>query len=366
MTRPITLSVDLGAIKSNARYAKREAPNSNIVACIKADAYGHGMVQVAIALGSEVDALGVASLDEAVVLKKAGINGQILLLEGCFSSEELVESADQGFWVVVHSPYQLEQLRELEQLRRKKAKQPLKVWLKMDTGMHRLGFSPEEYAEAYASLAGLESVGEIVHMTHFACAEELDNPLTESQMDTFASVCGDLPGQRSLANSAAILSWKQSHQDWVRPGLMLYGVSPFLSAHDCDQYLAPAMAFTSTVIALKDVPEGQGVGYNQAWVASRHSRIAVAAVGYGDGYPRNTANGAPVAVDGVRAHSVGHVAMDMMLIDVTDIPKIGIGAPVELWGENLSISEVAQHSGYSPYELIARVTQRPRRQYLGD
>ena len=359
LTRLTTLCVDLDAIKSNARYAKRCASDTRLLACVKAGAYGHGMAQIARALVSESDAFGVASLDEALVLKKAGINTDILLLEGCFSSEELVDAAAAGLWIVVHSSYQLEQLRNV------KVKQPLKVWLKMDTGMHRLGFSPEEYAEAYASLAGLEAVGEIVHMTHFACAEELDNPLTESQMNTFASACGDLPGKRSLANSAAILSWKQSHQDWVRPGLMLYGVSPFSSAEDCDQYLEPAMVFTSTIIALKDVLKGEGVGYNQAWVASRDSRIAVAAVGYGDGYPRNTANGTAVLVDGVRARSVGHVAMDMMLIDVTDIPKIGVGAKVELWGKNLSIAEVAQHSGYSPYELMTRVTERPRRRYFG-
>jgi len=358
LTRPITLSIDSEAIKSNARYAKRCAPDASLLACVKAEAYGHGMTHVAQALAAEVDAFGVASLDEALTIRNAGIESEILLLEGCVSTEELAEVSAQGFWTVVHSRYQLEQLAAVE------VKQPLKIWLKMDTGMHRLGFSCEEYPEVYAALVGMKAVGDIVHMTHFACAEELDNPLTQSQMAAFEHASGELLGQRSLANSAAILSLPSSHQDWVRPGLMLYGVSPFSHSRDCDQYLQPAMTMTTQVIAIQDVVTGESVGYNQTWTASRDSKIAVAAVGYGDGYPRNTANGTPVLVDGARARTVGRVAMDMMLIDVTDLPSASVGAVVELWGKNLSIAEVASHSGYSPYELMTRVTGRARREYL--
>ena len=358
LTRPITLSVDLEAIKSNTRYAKQCAPTANLLACVKADAYGHGMAQVAESLASQVDAFGVASLDEALTIKNAGIESEILLLEGCFDSEELAEASVQGFWITVHSRYQLEQLAAIEVTR------PLKVWLKMDTGMHRLGFSVEEYPEAYAALVGMDAVDDIVHMSHFASSEELDNPLTQNQMAAFEQVAGKLSGSRSLANSAAILSLAQSHQDWVRPGLMLYGVSPFSSQQDCDQHLQPAMTMATRVIAIQNVPQGESVGYNQAWTARTDSRIAVAAVGYGDGYPRNTASGTPVLVDGARARSAGHVAMDMMLIDVTELPSVSVGAPVELWGKNLSIAEVATCSGYSPYELMTRVTSRAKREYF--
>lgn len=362
LTRPTTLSVDLKAIQSNAKYAKRCAPNAELLACVKADAYGHGMTEVAQALAIEVDAFGVASLDEALSLKTAGIDQGILLLEGCFDCEELKEAMVQGLWIVVHSHHQIEQLQQLEQSTQ--SEKQLNVWLKMDTGMHRLGFAPDEYADAYMSLNNLKVVGDVVHMTHFACAEELDNPLTESQIATFDRIAGELPGQGSLANSAGILSWQQAHRDWVRPGLMLYGVSPFAFGQDCAQHLSPAMSLTTQVIALQNVPAGQGVGYNQAWVASRDSRIAVAAIGYGDGYPRNTKNGAPVLVDGARAQLVGHVAMDMMIIDVTDFPQVEVGAKVELWGKNLSVAEVAEYSGYSSYELLTRVTPRARREYI--
>lgn len=359
MSRPTKLRIDLSAILQNLASVRQLAPDSNLLACVKADAYGHGMTEVAISIASKVDAFGVASMEEAVRLRESGVQKPILLLEGVFSEEELQEVSHHDLWITVHS------LPQIQWLERSSFVWPTKIWLKMDSGMHRLGFSSSEYGDAYRRLVSRKSEAQIVHMTHFACADELDNDFTQTQFSEYLNTLeqNDCEGERSAANSAAVLAYDKTHLDWIRPGFMLYGGDPFSGKGSTTEDLLPAMEFTTQVIALRDIRAGEAVGYNHAWRAASDSRIAIAAVGYGDGYPRNTANGTPVLVNGQLASTVGHVAMDMMLIDVTHINEVSLGSEVELWGKNLSINSVASSSGYSPYELMTRLTGRVLRIY---
>ena len=348
MTRATTLSIDLGAIRANTIYAAGLASKSQLMACVKADAYGHGMVRVARAIDDLVGGFAVACLEEALALYNAGITKPVLLLEGVFDIAELNSVQNNDFWMVVHCQEQIDMLKQF------RFDKPVHVWLKMDSGMHRLGFTAASYIRAYEALREMSSVGRITHMTHFCCAEELDNPTTSEQLAIFSQTCAPFPGDRSVANSAAIMGWPQSHHDWVRPGFMLYGGNPFSSSSKKGDRLRAAMTLSSEVISVRDLAPGSGVGYSKAWTSASPATVATVAVGYGDGYPRNTANGTPVLVNGVPAKTVGHVAMDMLTVDVTGIDGIGVGANVELWGQALSIHDVAASSGYSAYELMTR------------
>lgn len=356
--RPTFLRIDLDAVRNNAKEARFCAPESKMLACVKANAYGHGIALVAEAIESEVDGFGVANLDEGLSLRAAGIRKPVLLLEGLFEKEELETAIVEKFSLTIHSQHQIDMLIGCD------SSDAITVWLKMDTGMHRLGFSPSEYISAYRALAQIPCVKEIVLMTHFACADDLQDELTLRQIDRFNSTTQGLAGARSLANSSAILAWKQSHMDWIRPGFMLYGLNPVSGYQVAAEGLIPAMEMLSEVVAVREINAGESVGYSQSWTAKRDSRIAVIALGYGDGYPRNTLSGTPVLVDGQLAQSVGLVAMDMMMVDVTELPSAGIGSPVELWGKNLSINKVAENSGFSPYELMTRLPDRLPRIYL--
>ena len=346
------MSIDLAALATNLALVKARAPTSKVICCVKANAYGHGMVEVAGVLAAEADALAVASIDEARILREAGITAPILLLEGFFESSELVAVEALDLWSVVHNRNQLDALQQT------RLQRPIDVWLKLDTGMHRLGFPTDEAASVFAELSNLEQVNKVRLMTHFACADELDNDFTALQIDRFNQAVQALGAERSLANSAAILGWPAARADWVRPGYMLYGLSPFGQQHQSAHQLTPVMTFESQIIEIKQVARGEGIGYNHAWRAQRETRIAVVAAGYGDGYPRNTKNGAPVLVQGQRAKTLGHIAMDMMMVDISAIPSATIGSPVELWGKQLSVNEVAAYSGYSPYELLTRMPSR--------
>lgn len=358
MTRPLKIQINLDHVVANARLVRKIAPEGRIVGCVKADAYGHGMLRVAKALQTEVDAFGVACLDEAKLLRNAGTTTPILLLEGCFSSEELQEAQALDCWVVLHSLAQLATYSSTQGT-------PSNIWIKLDTGMHRLGIDPTDLESVVTQLrAGAGQDLSIHLMTHFACADETNNSFTQIQLDQFfaASKKHDFPA--SLANSAGILAWPESRSAWNRPGFMLYGVNPLdIETTDSTQ-LKPAMSMTSEIIAVRDLAAGEGVGYNHAWRAERSSRIAVVACGYGDGYPRQAENGTPVLVNGKLAKTVGHIAMDMMMLDVSDLGETSVGDKVELWGENLSISDVARHSGMSPYELMTRIPSRPPRIYI--
>ena len=358
MSRPTKIHIDLNAVRHNLGVVKETAPSSCVVACVKANAYGHGAIQIANAL-TDADMFGVACLEEAIELQDRGdIKQPILLLEGFFDEGELAEISSRRFQTVVHSNQQLEQIVA------KPLSYPVPVWLKIDTGMHRLGVSPDQAAQAYARLVESPSVSSVRLMTHFACSEELQNPFTDTQFRRFEEVTNSLAAESSLANSAAIMARPETHKEWVRPGFMLYGNSP-LPEPNASYLLQPAMTFSTRVISLQEIKAGEGIGYNHAWRAERDSTIAIAAVGYGDGYPRNTVSGCPVLVNGREARTAGNVAMDLLAIDVSDLPNPRIGDFVELWGENLSVNRVAAHSAYSPYELLTRMPLRAERFYSG-
>jgi alanine racemase len=322
------------------------------MAVIKANAYGHGLVPAAKAL-AETDGFSVARLDEGLALRAAGLANRILLLEGVFSAEQLAVAAQQRFDLMVHS------VEQLELLEGRAGTDVISVWIKVDSGMNRLGFRTEHFADAYARLRRVANVApEPTLVTHLANADDRRDTKTVAQLQAFAAATAALQGARSIANSAALLAWPDTRADWVRPGLVLYGLSPFPSGTGADLGLRPAMTLQTEVIAVKDVREGETVGYGGAWRAPRDSRMAVVAAGYGDGYPRSVESGTPLLVNGRRAPIVGRVSMDMVTVDVTDLPGVATGDPVVLWGEGVPVEEVARHAGTIPYELICGVSQR--------
>jgi len=349
----VSATIDTAALKHNLQAVRQWAPRSRVMAVIKANAYGHGLVAVARALDA-ADSFAVARVDEGLTLRAAGIEKRTLLLEGVFDREQLNAAAGAGFELVVHT------IEQIELLRAAPSGTGFKVWLKLDTGMNRLGFKGGEFDAALASLSALRGVQTPVNLfTHLACADDPELPATTEQLARFAGATRSLPGERSIANSAGMLSFPEAQADWVRPGLLLYGVSPFLGSIGADYELKPAMTLQSHVIAVKDLVPGERVGYGGDWTASRPTRLAVAAVGYGDGYPRNLTSGSPVLVNGVRAPLAGRVSMDMIGIDVTDLahaPKLG--DPVILWGEGLPVEEIAVWANTIPYELLCGISQR--------
>ncbi len=360
LPRPTQILVDQTALEKNLALVRCYAPSSRVICCVKANAYGHGLIESARTLAVGADALAVACIEEALVVRRAGLDIPILLLEGVFSPEELEQVRASNLWMVVHSQDQLAWVLEHTE----SSEAPLGIWLKFDTGMHRLGFDLETGRAAYGSLkANIPDLCPRL-MTHFASADELDNDFTASQMHQFDEACAGLVGERSAANSAAVLNWPMTHLDWVRPGFMLYGISPFGQTHSSATELVPAMSFQSEVIAVRTIKAGESVGYNQSWKADKTTRIAAVAAGYGDGYPRNTRSGTPVLIDGKRAQTVGHVAMDMLMVDVSGLAGVVVGSHVELWGHNLSVNEVAASSGYSPYELLSRLPERAERIFV--
>jgi alanine racemase len=344
--------VDATALRHNLRQVRKAAPASRVMAVIKANAYGHGLVPAARAL-AEADGFAVARLEEALALRAAGLDNRILLLEGVFSAEQLATAAAQQFELMVHS---FEQLALLDGLA---PTTPVHAWLKVDTGMNRLGFRVEEVGAAYARLrANPGVVGEPTLTTHLASADDRRDLKTAEQLEAFAQVTQGLPGTRSVANSAGVLAWPAARADWVRPGLMLYGVSPFPSGTGADLGLRPAMTLRTEVIAVKHVRVDETVGYGGAWTASRDTRIAVIAAGYGDGYPRSTRAGAPVIVRGRRAPLIGRVSMDMLTVDVTHLPDVAVGDDVVLWGGDNPVEDVATHAGTIAWDLLCGVSQR--------
>jgi len=322
------------------------------MAVIKANAYGHGLVGVARAL-EEADALAVARLEEAVAIRNAGLENRIVLLEGVFHADQLPQASALGLDLVVHSQEQVAMM-EAASLPR-----PVSAWLKVDTGMNRLGFRPEAAGEMAARLARCPGVAPgLRFMTHLACADERDEATTQRQVASFAAALQGLPGDRSIANSAGLLWREDTRADWVRPGIMLYGVSPFAEGCGADLDLRPAMCLTSSVIAVKDVASGERVGYGGVWTADRDSRIAIVAIGYGDGYTRHLGSGTPVLVRGRRAPLAGRISMDMIAVDVSGVPGTMVGDEVVLWGGGLPVEELARRAGTIPYELLCGVTQR--------
>lgn len=359
--RPASALIDLDALSHNYQLA-RTFGGARALAVVKADAYGHGAVRCAQALSDDVDGFSVACIEEALELRAAGIDAPILLLEGFFEASELELIAEHRLYCVVHSEWQLEAL-ERSQLAR-----PLTIWLKLDSGMHRVGFPLSQYRAIYQRLQASGKVEKIVLMSHFARADELDCARTAEQVAVFREARGDLPAEISLCNSPALLGWPQllppRATDWVRPGIMLYGVSPFEQPQEQAAYLRPVMTLESKVIAVRELPAGEPVGYGARFVSQRPTRVGVVAMGYADGYPRHAPNGTPVAVDGVRTSLIGRVSMDMLTVDLTDLPQAGLGSRVELWGRQVLASEVATAAKTIPYQLFCNLKRVPRT-YLG-
>jgi len=351
--RPTSAIVRLGDIANNYQLACRVSPASQNIAVIKANAYGHGMVKVAQFLEDSVPVFAVAFIDEAIQLREAGISKPILILQGASRVEDIAESAARGFWLAVNHQQQLDWLLSA------KLPGPIRVWLKVDTGMNRLGFAPEALDQAYNDLCSIPGVlpGSVV-FTHLACADELANPLTRRQVTMARFFTEKHNLALSIANSAGVLHWPESHAQWNRPGYMLYGLCPTGSPEACPHGLRPAMTMSSEIIAIRNLAPGEGVGYGHDWIAKRPSKIGAVAIGYGDGYPRHAPSGTPVLVNGQRVPLTGRVSMDAISVDLTDLETVDVGDPVELWGQNLCVNQVASIAGTIGYEILAGLTGR--------
>lgn len=351
--RPARALIDLSALRHNYQLA-REIAGARALAVIKADAYGHGAVRVAQALETEADGFAVACIEEALELRQASIGAPILLLEGFFEAEELALIVEHDIWCVVHSPWQLEAIEKTN------VGKPLHIWLKMDSGMHRVGIHPGEYQAAYQRLLATGKTAKIVLMTHFARADELGSVRTDEQVAIFESAREGLTAQVSLRNSPAVMGWPNVPSDWVRPGIMLYGATPFDQPQSVADRLQPVMTLESKVICVRELPAGEPVGYGGAFVADRNMRIGVVAMGYADGYPRQAPTGTPVMIDGQRSQLLGRVSMDMLCVDLTNVQGAGLGSRVELWGKNVLASDVAASAGTIPYQIFCNLKRVPR------
>ena len=362
MSRPSSAIIDLQALRDNFSLAQSLAPESQTMPMVKANAYGHGMLAVAEALADRAPAFGVACIEEALELRTAEIQQPILLLEGTFSADEVPVAARENFWLMVENHPQVAAIIEAQ------LETPLNVWIKVDTGMHRLGFPTEEIPAVFQQLRASNNVAKTMVMaTHFAWADNRESDFTAQQIDRFKTAVSTLNNSSvatSLANSAAILNWPEARSDWQRPGYMLYGISPFTEPQANADKLKPVMTFNSAIISVRQVKAGETVGYTANWIAPRDSRIATVCVGYGDGYPRHAANGTPVLIQGQRCPLVGRVSMDMITVDITNLPSaVSIGEPVTLWGHQLPVNEVANHCNTIGYELLTRMPARVPRIY---
>lgn len=363
MFRPLLARIDLSALKHNLGVVRSHAPQSRVLAVIKANGYGHGMLRTAHALAN-AEGFAVLNLGEAVALREAGFNQTILLLEGFFNADELPVLAEYRLATVVHSAEQIDMLEASSLPVR------LDVFLKANSGMNRLGFRPDAFRAALERLRACPAVDRITLMSHFASADDAAEGVG-AQLACFNEL---LPAARdlplSLANSAAILRYPETHGDWVRPGIMLYGASPFGDTSAESLGLKPAMTLTSRIIAVQELKAGEAVGYGAAFRADAPARIGVVACGYADGYPRHAPTGTPVlvhpqggkadkaALNGVRSRTLGRVSMDMLCVDLTAIPGAGVGSAVTLWGEELPVDEVAAAAGTISYELLSALAPR--------
>ncbi len=352
MSRLIRAVIDTRALRHNLDTIRERVRRARVMAVVKANAYGHGLVPTALAL-ADADAFAVARLEEGLALRAAGIIQPIVLLEGVFTAEQLLEAARHGFDLVVHDELQIELLEEMTGAHR------FVLWLKIDSGMNRLGFPPQQFAAALERVQRLKPAPlEIRLLTHLACADERDNRKTNEQLARFRQAIHGLDYRVSIANSAGLFGSAHLHCDWVRPGLALYGASPFADVSGAELGLQPVMSLETSVIALRRVARGESVGYSGAWTATRDSHIAIVAAGYGDGLPRNLADGTPVLIAGTRSPLVGRVSMDMIAVDVSALPEVHVGTPAVLWGAGLAVEEIARHAGTIPYELLCGVSQR--------
>lgn len=351
MARPARARLNAQALLHNLQQVRRHAPRARVMAVVKANAYGHGLAWIATAL-KDADAFAVASSEEGLVLRAAGIKQPIVLLEGFFGADELSLLQSRQLAPVLHGEHQL-RLLEADS-----APLPASVWIKLDTGMHRIGFAPETLAGVLARLRKLHGIREFRVLTHFANADDVADPRTRKQIESFHAKADGLGLEISLANSAGIVAWPESHADWVRPGIMLYGASPLTGKTAAALDLKPVMTLESALIAVHARRKGESIGYGGDWRCPEDMPIGVVAIGYGDGYPRHAVPGTPVLVNGSRVTLVGRVSMDMIMVDLRPQPKARVGDPAVLWGEDLPVEEVAAQAGTVSYELLCHVTGR--------
>lgn len=347
--RPIQATVHLSAFAHNLQIARSRAPKAKVMAVIKANGYGHGLLNAALGLKG-ADGFAVLSLDEALALRSAGYQQAILLLEGVFSADELEAVSQHHISIVVHSDAQIDMLLNAQ------LPHPVSVHLKLNTGMNRLGFVPAQFSYALARLTHCTNVANITLMTHFATADEALGIAQPLALFNQVTVGLDLP--KSLANSATILRFPEAHADWVRAGIMLYGSSPVATETAASFDLKPVMQLNSKILAVQTLEAGDSVGYGHQFTADKKTRVGVVACGYADGYPRHAPNGTPIAVAGKLTRTLGRVSMDMLFADLTDISDADVGAPVELWGTQVPVDAVAQAAGTISYELLCAVASR--------
>lgn len=354
MSRATRALINLAACRHNLQIARQAAPASRCMAIIKANGYGHGMVQIARALKT-ADAFGVATVDEAIQLREAGIPNEIVLLEGFSSAEELNLVRGYRLQSVLHDESQLGLLEQ-------NSGTPIVSWIKLDTGMHRLGFNAQQLVTLWPRITQCASIVQPVRMmSHLANADDRNDSKTTQQLQLFHNTLQQLNItnlEQSIANSAGILGWSATHHDWVRPGIMLYGVTPFNQGVGTEQQLQPVMTLTSKLITVKQLKKGDAVGYSGTYVCPEDMPVGVVAIGYGDGYPRHAKAGTPVLVNGQRVPVIGRVSMDMLCVDLRQQPTAKVDDPVVLWGEDLPVEEIAECAGTIAYELLCSVSKR--------
>ncbi len=356
MSRPVQAIIDLSALRHNVQRVKACAPLQKIMAVIKADAYGHGSVIMAQTLQPFVEAFAVCSVEEALVLRQAGIQLPIILLEGFFTKAELKPIVHYNFHPVIHADYQVAFLEE-NQLAK-----PINMWLKVDTGMHRLGFLPDQIPAIWEKLQNLPHLSNSIRlMSHLACADDRQSVYTQTQYQQFLRCTHCFDVDKSLANSAGILGWTQTHFNWVRPGIMLYGISPFINSTAKQENLRPVMQLQSQLISIKHYRKGDNIGYSSSWQCPEDMPVGVIAVGYGDGYPRHAPSGTPILVNDHIVPLIGRVSMDMVTVDLRNQPYARCGDPVILWGKDLPIEKIANHAQTIAYELLCGISQRVKR-----
>jgi alanine racemase len=354
--RPIVATISKSALQHNLAVVKQHAPHSKIMAVVKANGYGHGLLNVAHSLNA-AEGFAVLGINEAIILREAGFKQTLLLLEGVFCADELKAIADYSIDIVVHSGLQLDMLLSAELAK------PVHVHLKMNSGMNRLGFKSNDYIAVFNQLKTSSNVAGITLMTHFATADK--DPGIEAPLALFQQTINSLEQPISLANSATILRYPNLQADWVRPGIMLYGASTVSGMPAAAFGLKPAMQLTSEIIAVQTIQAGESIGYGNRFTATKTTRIGVVACGYADGYPRHAGllgsehpHGAPIAVSGKVTRTLGRVSMDMLFCDITAIPEADIGSQVELWGKQIPVDAVAEAADTVGYELLCAVSSR--------
>lgn len=359
-----TATINLKNLQHNAGLARQHAPGSKLLAVVKANAYGHGMQEIVAALRNDADGFAVARFDEAIDLRRIESDKPALILGGVYTHNELESCLQHQIDIVVHQEDQLALLKE----HRTSSTHRVAVWLKIDTGMHRLGITPSLACHYYQTLSALPYIRKVIVMTHFSSADDLSSEHTTSQLEAFRQCLDTLPDDKvetSLANSAALLHWPSTHGHWVRPGLMLYGINP---VNDQRFALKPVMGLHAPVISLRKIGKGESVGYNRTWFAQQESTVATVALGYGDGYPVQIKPGAPVLINGERAPIIGRVSMDLITVDCSRLSHAKTGDTVTFWGEDkwgnhLPVEEIARQAQTIPYDIVTKISGRVKYSY---